>query len=75
MHKAELNEECYQLLTVFTHLKEYKIIIFSYSKDHFTNVDDDEDNQHVTNLFDHLRTLIKKESKKSTTIQIENAQC
>ena len=45
MHKAELNEECYQLLSVFTPLKEFKFIVFSYCKDLYNDVDEDEDNQ------------------------------
>ena len=32
-HKAELNEEHYQLLDVFTELPQYKIIVFSTSKE------------------------------------------
>jgi hypothetical protein len=33
LHKAELNLESYELLSVFTTLKQYKVIVFSYSKE------------------------------------------
>jgi len=32
-NKADLNEECYMLINIFKKLKEYKIIVFSTSKE------------------------------------------
>lgn len=42
-NKAELNEECYMLINVFTKLKEYKIIVFSTSKEAIKLEDNDLD--------------------------------
>lgn len=33
LHKAELNEECYSLLSYFWNMPDYKVVVFSYNKE------------------------------------------
>ena len=42
-NKADLNEECYMLINVFKKLKEYKIVVFSTSKEAIKLEDNDLD--------------------------------
>ena len=57
-HKAELNEECYQLIQVFKELPQYKIIVFSTSKEAATL----EDNELEEANFE-LKKYMAKETK------------
>lgn len=60
-HKAELNEECFQLIEVFKELPQYKIIVFSTSKE-AANIEDDELGEAV---FDLKRYMAKERKELS----------
>ena len=60
-HKAELNEECYMLMTVFTKLQEFKIIVFSTSKE-ATKLEDNE----LEDAVDNLKRYMAKETRDLT---------
>lgn len=60
-HKAELNEECYMLMTVFTKLQEFKIIVFSTSKE-ATKLEDNE----LEDAVDNLKRYMTKETRDLT---------
>ena len=57
-HKAELNEECYQLYSYFRNLDSFKIIVFSTSKD-----DQTQDNDEIAEVFEIIKNEITKENK------------
>ena len=48
-HKADLNEECYQLMGVFSNLPEFRVIVLSTSKE-ATKLDDNIIDDAVENL-------------------------
>lgn len=33
LHKAELNEECYSMMSYFLQMDTYKVVVFSYNKE------------------------------------------
>ena len=57
-HKAELNEECYQLYSYFRTLESFKIIIFSTSKEASTL-----ENDEIAEVFDIIKSEVSKENK------------
>ena len=57
-HKAELNEECYQLYSYFRTLESFKIIVFSTSKEASTL-----ENDEIAEVFDIIKTEVSKELK------------
>ena len=57
-HKADLNEECYQLLSVFTTLPQYKAVSFSYSKDIYNHLDNEPEECKELILLNKIKKII-----------------
>ena len=57
-HKAELNEETYQLYSYVKKLECYKIIVFTTSKEASTL-----ENDEIAEIFDIIKSEITKENK------------
>ena len=69
LHKSELNAECYELLSVFLNLPEYRAIAFTSSKEE-TNK---EENQQNAQFLVKLKKLINQHTKEvSKGISIQN---
>ena len=69
LHKSELNAECYEFLSVFLRLPEYRAIAFTSSKED-TNKEESQQHAHLSQFFVKLKRVLHqhtKEVSKSTT--------
>lgn len=69
MNKAELNQECYQLMKYFKKLEPMRVILFSTSKQLY-----DEDNavnneEELESIIDNFRKFLQKQNEESFQIK------
>ena len=67
VHKASLNQECYQLISFFKRMKSYKVVVFSYNKELASSGGVSEESSSndigLQYVIAKLKKLVKKENK------------
>lgn len=63
MNKAELNEEYYQLAKYFKVLKQFRVIVFSTSKDRYDVINESKEEEEKRDLMETFRRFIGRENE------------
>lgn len=63
MNKAELNEEYYQLAKYFKELKQFRVIVFSTSKEMYDEINESKEEEEKRDLMETFRRFIGRENE------------
>lgn len=73
MNKAELNEEYYQLAKYFKELKQFRVIVFSTSKEMYDEINESKEEEEKRDLMESFRRFIGRENEQNFQLQVANA--